>query len=256
MDHCTSNTGGNVTVRTRTGRIAVAVSVSMAVGLALTGCGQEDGSPLDTVRALQSASPTGGNVAPPTGERTTKPTTTPRRPTRTPTPTSSSESATSSPTATRTSRSTSEPATGATGPYINDPCKLLTVAEVAAQTKLAVVKAEIDPDIKTSTSSFCDYRDADGRSLVTIMSTTRTKSSTSAAEAAQGTIRDSDHPVEVAGIGNAAFTYKTDSANGIVWSKDMPGTLYLCQDLYVDRSDKDLPPDVLTGLARTMIGKL
>nr|WP_237535755.1 DUF3558 family protein [Streptomyces sp. SID3343] len=229
----------------------------MAVGLALAGCGQEDGSPLDTVRALHSAGPTGGDTtARPTDPPTAKPTRS-RRPTRTPTaPATSGSSATSSPSATTTSRSTAEPATGATGPYINDPCKLLTPAEVASSTGLPVVKSEIDQDIKSSTSSFCDYRDADGRSLMTIMSTTRTKSYTSATEAAQGTIRDSDHPLPVAGIGDAAFTYKNDTANGIVWSKEMPGTLYLCEDVYVDRSDKDLPPDVLTALARTMIGKL
>jgi hypothetical protein len=228
----------------------------MAVGLGLTGCGREDGSPLDTVRALKSAGPTGGDTARPTGEPTTDPTGT-RRPTRTPTASrTSGGSAGSTPSATGTSRSTAEPATGATGPYINDPCKLLSATEVASLTQLAVVTAEVDTELKSSTSSFCDYRDADGRSLLTIMSTTRTKSSTSAAEAAQGTIRDSDHPVAVAGLGDAAFTYRNDSANGIVWAKDMPGALYLCEDVYVDRSDKDLPPDVLTALARTMIGKL
>ncbi|WP_406290003.1 DUF3558 family protein [Embleya sp. NBC_00896] len=241
-------------MRTRNVRATVAILLTLTVGTTVAGCGTEGESPLDTVRALETDKPT-----PTTSNGTGRPTaTTSKPPRRTTTPTTDgpTSSGSATPSTSGSATGTAAPATGVTAPYINDPCRLLTVAEVASLTGLAVVRAEVDPKLKSSSSSFCDYRDSRGLSMMTVMMTTNEKSYYKADESAKGTIDEGDNPVAVPGVGDAAFTYHDSDSNGIVWAKDMPGDRFLNADLYVDRSDKDLQPDVMAAIARTMIGKL
>ncbi|MEU0932603.1 DUF3558 family protein [Embleya sp. NPDC005971] len=224
-----------------------AVLVALAVGGAAAGCGNDDRSPLDTVRALES-----GRKAP-TGEPTgTPPPKPPRRSTAPPTDTPSSTTAPPSASSSASSTGTSAPATGPIGPYLEDPCRFLTPAQVATALGLPVVEAEVT---KRSSSSFCHYRDSRGLSMMTVMTSTSNPRYSTAEQAAKGTISASDNPVILPAVGDAAFTYRGSISNGVVWSKQL-GDTYLDVDVYVSRTDKDVPPDVLAGIARTMVGRL
>lgn len=255
MDDCTSNTGGNTKVRTRTVRTgAIAVLVALTVGAGVAGCGNNDRSPLDTVRALETGKPT--PTSKPTGRPTSTATKPPRRTTAPPTD-SASASASSSATASSSASSTgtSGPATGSTGPYINDPCRFFTAAEVATLLGLPVAKAEVDEKLKSSSSSFCDYRDSRGLSMMTVMMSSSDAKYSTAEQAAKGTIDTGDNPTALPGVGDAAFTYRDSTSNGVVWAK-LLGDTYLDADVYIGRSDKDVSADVLAGIARTMVGRL
>lgn len=255
MDDCTSNTGGNNKVRTTNVRTGVAaVLVALTVGTTVAGCGNNDRSPLDTVRALESGKdkPSSEPTGRPTGSATTTPPA--RRTTAPPTGgTSASASATASPSTSSTG--TSAPATGSTAAYVNDPCRFFTAADVAALLGLPVVKAEVDEKLKSSSSSFCDYRNARGLSMMTVMMSTSDPKYSTAEQAAKGTIDAGDNPTALPGVGDAAFTYRDSTSNGVVWTK-LVGDTYLDADVYIDRSDKDVSPDLLANIARTMIGRL
>lgn len=253
MDDCTSNIGGNTKVRIRTVRAGVAVILALAAAGVVAGCGTDDRSPLDTVRALESPPASSPRASDRPTDRPSESATRPPRRTTAPPIDGTSSSASAS--ASSSSSRTAAPATGPAAPYLNDPCKLLTVAEVASFIGLPVVKAEVDEKLRSSSSSFCDYRDSRGLSMMTVMMSTSDPRYSTAEQAAKGTIGASDNPVALAGVGDAAFTYRDSTANGVVWTKRV-GDTYLDADVYIDRSDKDVPPDVLATIARTMIGRV
>lgn len=259
-DGTSKNSGGSITVRTRNFHGVAAMLAVLAAASTLTGCGNEGSSPLDTVRAL------GGDTsnAPTPGPKSPKPEGTSAG-TQAPPPSSPDagdtrrpRSRTTSPQPSTATSTGGDRATGATAPYVDDPCSMMTIAEAGSLTGLLVTDTEVDSSqgMRTAGMSFCNYRDADDDSLITVMVTTSLKSYTSSEEAAKNTIEDSDGPLALAGVGDAAFTYHDDTANGVVWAKDMVGDKYLCADVYIDRRDKDVPVTVLASIARTMIGRL
>jgi len=251
-DSTSKNSGGIITVRTRNVHAVVAMLAVLAAGASLTGCGNGGSSPLDTVRALDGSPPDptpSGKSPRPTGTSDETPAP----------PPSSPDASDTGPATTSPYRPTSDPtatATGATGVFVNDPCRMMTLAEAKSLTGLPIATVAIDADLSDEISSFCDYSDTSGSSLVTVMVMTRDKSFYDAEEAAKNSIENSDNPVAAPGVGDAAFTYRDDGSNGIVWAKDLPGDRYLAVDVYIDRHDKDVPASVLASIARTMIGRL